>query len=84
MRFQLTERPSEFLLDAIHLMEKGPTVDIELTAAEFPIRSEKEMVSKDFVFAIGEGTPAYKAKIGNKLLVFKTPDGLPLPTRVRF
>ena len=64
------------LLNAVDGMEKGAAIDLELTAAEFPVRSQKEMVPKYSVSELIQHAPAYKAEVGH---VFFTLAGVCTP-----
>src|ERR1700728_1883126 len=84
MRLQFPERAAQFLLNPVNLVEKGPPVDIQLAAAQLPIRAQKEMVLKNSVFVFVQRTPAHKTEVGNILLVFEAPNRFPLSAGIRF
>jgi hypothetical protein len=56
---QFGECAPQLLFNAVDRMEEGAPVDPELPAAEFPVRAQKEMVSKHLVSEIIQHTPAY-------------------------
>ncbi len=69
MRLQFSERAPELLLDPVHLVEERSTVDLQLPAAELPIRAQEKVVLEHLVLILFERSPADQAEISDILLV---------------
>ncbi len=82
MGFEFPERLAQLLLDAIDLMEESAAVDLHLAAAEFPVRSEKEVIFEELVLPFRKGPAAHQTKVGDKFLIFQAPYRFPLASRV--
>lgn len=78
MRLELAKRPSELLLDAVHLVEKRAAVEIQFSAAQFPIGAEQEMILEQPVLLLIEDAPAHQTEVGNKFLILQPPNGFSL------
>jgi hypothetical protein len=74
VRFQFTECPPQFLLDAVNRVKEDALVELELPTAEFPVGTQEEMKTKEFIFEFIQNPFTYQAKIGNIFLIFATPD----------
>ena len=70
---QFPENPPEFLLNAVHGVEEYSTIDVELPAAKFPVRAQKEMKTKDLVFEFIQTSLRDQAEIRHVLLVAPSP-----------
>ena len=83
MRLELTERLAKLLFDPIHLMEKSAPIDLQLAAAQLPVRTEQEMILEHLVLPLGESPPAHQTEVSDELFVFQSPHGFALATRIR-
>lgn len=84
MRFEFAEGSAKLLLNPVNLVEELATVDIELAATKFPVRSQQEVVLEDLILIRIQRTPAYKTEVGNKFLIFQPPHGFSLPAWISF
>jgi hypothetical protein len=64
-RLQFGDSASHRLLDSVHDVEKGPSIKLQLPAAEFPVRSQKEMKSEDLILEFIEHALPDQGEIGD-------------------
>jgi hypothetical protein len=64
-------------------MEEIPPAHLEFAAAQFPIRTQEEVIPKNAVLGLAQRPLANQAKVGRELLGFATPSASPILSRQR-
>lgn len=61
--FEFGEGAAEFLFDAVHHVKEVAAVDVQFTAAEFPVRAEEKVIAEDAVLLLVQRAAADEAEV---------------------
>jgi hypothetical protein len=64
----------QFLLNPVHLVEEGTPIQLQLPAAEPPVRAEKEMKPEEFMFGCIEKSLTNQTEIRDIFFIPPAPD----------
>ena len=67
------ELAAEFLLHAVHHVEKNSAIEVQSATAQPPVRAQQEMISEDAMLRIVESAPGDERKVGEVLFILASP-----------
>jgi hypothetical protein len=71
--FEFPKHAAQFLFDPVDGVEEIPAVHVKLRAAQFPVRSEQEVIVENAILRFRQSSFADQTKVCCKLFVLATP-----------